>query len=548
MSRTIRIAILSFLILFITACGSSSKSSAQDMKDSTRETQSTDENTLVSKTNLTLNGDKNVTITMGDDFVDPGAVAIDSKDGNITSSIKVKSDLNSSKEGIYAIRYSITNSDGKISEIVRRVTVKKVDSPFGVTPIDSNIEFGLEPGVLYYADPRPEEHGKNRVIRVDYNNMSFEAIPVNGINPHSIDRAGLSDKFYVRTQNSNSFDVVNFKRDEVKTVDLNDHKPRAIGAYNKKYNIQLLSGKDMPVVDVINVSSDRVIETLGERSHYNKSEITSNAGSGSATGHALWFDEDHLGLIDRVNRVIKVYKVNKDMDGKLSFQETSSVYTGSALHALERDRDPKTKKDLFTFYAMGEGDLTKNYSPFVLELTFDPKSGVLSRSTDENGEDKIAWLSDSLEVVDNVKPTTHHGGVTPDGKYFIAPVLDGKVYIIDRSNMEVVKVIDAELGAAHVEFSASRNLALITNHFSNYLTIIDLNTLEKKKTLQIGFNQEFNPNEKHLFQPHFSYVSPDGKYYYTFATQDGEFLKIDLDTLEIVDRLFVDGAPEQAHS
>jgi len=66
--------------------------------------------------------------------------------------------------------------------------------------------------------------------------------------------------------------------------------------------------------------------------------------------------------------------------------------------------------------------------------------------------------------------------------------------------------------------------------------------------LRIGFHHQFDPNDKHLFQPHFSYVSPDGQYYYTFATQDGDFLKIDLDSLEIVDKIHVGGAPEQAHS
>ncbi len=75
-----------------------------------------------------------------------------------------------------------------------------------------------------------------------------------------------------------------------------------------------------------------------------------------------------------------------------------------------------------------------------------------------------------------------------------------------------------------------------------------MDTLTVKKEIQIGFNHEFNPNDIHLFQPHFSYVSPDGKYYYTFATQDGNFLKIDLDSLEIVDKMHVGGTPEQAHS
>jgi DNA-binding beta-propeller fold protein YncE len=175
-------------------------------------------------------------------------------------------------------------------------------------------------------------------------------------------------------------------------------------------------------------------------------------------------------------------------------------------------------------------------------LSFDPQSGKLSRT------ERVAWLSQSQDTIDNIKPTTHHAGISPDGKYLVVPVLDGKVYFIDRESMDVVKVLDAKLGAAHIEFSQSQNVAVITNHFSNELTIIDMSSLEIKKTLRIGFDHEFNPNEVHLFQPHFSYISPDGMYYYTFATQDGDFLKINLKTLEIEDTLHVGGAPEQAHS
>ncbi len=194
------------------------------------------------------------------------------EDGNITDRITVTFDLNLSQVGEYTVHYSVADNDNQEAQAMRTVKIQKVHNPKDKIPIDSNIELGLEPGVLYYADPRPQEHGLNRVLRIDCNNMTYRAIPVPGNNPHSIDRAGESDKFYVRTQNSYSFDVVNFTDDSVKTVDLGDHKPRAIGAYNKKYNIQLLSGKDMPIVDVIDVDSDRIIATLGDRNHYNKSQ------------------------------------------------------------------------------------------------------------------------------------------------------------------------------------------------------------------------------------------------------------------------------------
>lgn len=405
-------------------------------------------------------------------------------------------------------------------------------------PIDSNLQLGNEKDILYYVDPRPEEGGENRALRINTKTMTYTEMDVDGINPHSIDRAGNTDKFYIRTQNSYSFDVLNFVEDSISTVSLEDHKPRAIGATNLKYNVQLLSALDMPVVDVINTKDDSIITTVGERHTFDSSDIDSNGG-GAATGHAIWLTKRYFALLDRVNSEIKLYKVFKKR-GKIHTVLSDSLKLPSAVHAIEKIQSKKLKKsDKYTFYALGEGKLGK-VTPFVAKLKLNRKKGKL-RST-------IHYLSESSQAIEGVKPTTHHAGISPDTKYLIVPVYDGKIYIFNRKNMCIVRILDThQLGAGHVEFSDSRNLAIITNHFSDKLTFIDMKTLTVKKYLTIS-KHKFDPNNKHLLQPHFSNVSENGKYFHTFATQDGDFLKIDLDKLEIVDTLHTGGAPEQSHS
>jgi VCBS repeat-containing protein len=481
---------------------------------------------------ITINGEKNQLLVIGDEFVDLGAVATDKEDGNL--SIETTSDVNSSKAGEYTVIYSATDSEGASAKAVRKVKVVpayELNSKANI-PYDANLELGDEKGILYYVDPRPEENGLNRALRIDYINWTYEGITVNGINPHSLDRAGDSDKFYVRTQNSNSFDVVNFKEHTVKTVDMGEHKPRAIGATNLKYNLQLISVRNRQVVDVIDTKTDAIIASLGDETET----------PGITTGHALWFDEDHFGLIDRAKPQIVIYKV-VDNNGTFEFEETDRVETDTALHAIERVAHPITREDLVLFYGNGEGNIAKggDILPYMREYIFDPKTGKLNKG-------KKVDLTLSTASVHGRPPITHHTGITPDGKYIYAPVFDGNVYIIDRESMSVVKTLKASLGAAHVEFSKSLNLAIITNHWSNELTIIDLNTQEVKKRLTISDTQEFHEDEPHLLQPHFSYLSEDGKYFYTFATQDGDFLKINLETLEVEDKLHTGGAPEQAHS
>jgi len=406
-----------------------------------------------------------------------------------------------------------------------------------IIPIDSNVELGNENDILYYVDPRPEEGGENRALRIDTKQMVYQEIAVDGINPHSIDRAGNTDKFYIRTQNSFSFDVVNFKNDTVKTISLGDHKPRALGGYNNKYKIQLLSSLNMPIADVIDTRNDEIITTVGDRHNFNPNNIHSNGG-GAATGHSIWLTKRYFVLIDRVHAQLKLYKVFKRR-GRFYTVHIQTLTFPSAIHAIER---VNSQSGTLTFYALGEGDVGR-VSPFIAELKLQKQRGRHGKLSH-----KIRYLSESNNVHNGIKPTTHHAGVTPDKKYLIVPVYDGKIYVIKRQDLSIYKVIETgKLGAGHIEFSASRNLAIITNHYDKDITILDLRRLVVKKYLTIS-HHNFDPNSKHLLQPHFSHVDKNGKYFYTFATQDGNFLKIDLDRLEIVDTLHTGGTPEQAHS
>lgn len=417
------------------------------------------------------------------------------------------------------------------------------DNRSAVVPIDTNIDFNLEPGILYFADPRTEEGGLNRVIRLNYQAMDFTELAVAGINPHSIDRAGKTDNFYVRTQNSYSYDIINFKTSSVETVELEDtqrgvlpHKPRAIGGYNDKYKLQLLSGKDMPTVDVIDTTTGKVIVTVGDQN--NSYSLGTNAGE-DGTGHAFWLDVDHFANIDRVSHLLRVYNVSK-VNNTLQFQHTQDFDTVYPVHAVERIHDAKNLADSLTFYAMVDGKVDEGIAPSVLELTFDDLNKQIVK-----GREVV--FSQSIQTVNTIKPTTHHAALSADQNYLIVPILDGKVYIIDRHTMQIEKIVNAKLGAAHVNVSKSQNAIVITNHFDEHVTILDGTSFEVLKHIKIS-DESFDPNHKHLMQPHFSYIGPKGRYYYTFASHDGMFIKIDLRTLEVVEELFTDGAPEQSHS
>jgi len=103
---------------------------------------------------------------------------------------------------------------------------------------------------------------------------------------HSVDRAWETDKLYVRTQDSYSFDVIDWREKKyLKTVPL-WFKPRAAWAYNDKLNLQLVTWKDVPKIAIIDVKTDNVLRVVWKKLD---KKVTSQ-GWDSATGHAIWVD------------------------------------------------------------------------------------------------------------------------------------------------------------------------------------------------------------------------------------------------------------------
>lgn len=75
------------------------------------------------KPTITINGEKEITISAGSNYVDSGAKAMDNIDGDITSNIKVSGSVNAAAPGTYTITYSVSDKAGNKTEAKRVVTV-----------------------------------------------------------------------------------------------------------------------------------------------------------------------------------------------------------------------------------------------------------------------------------------------------------------------------------------------------------------------------------------------------------------------------------------
>jgi len=97
---------------------------------------------------ITLVGDNPVTLDVGTAYVEPGYIATDNYEGNITAKVVVSGTLNQDVLGIYTLKYNVKDSSGNPAEEKTR-TVSLVDTtPPMITLLGDN-PVTLEVGTVY---------------------------------------------------------------------------------------------------------------------------------------------------------------------------------------------------------------------------------------------------------------------------------------------------------------------------------------------------------------------------------------------------------------
>lgn len=87
--------------------------------------------------NLTINGEKEEKIYIGEKYSVPTCTAIDNYDGDITNNVKIQSNLNLKKAGTYEIVYSVSDSSGNEALDKVIVQVKQKKNPYIVVSISN---------------------------------------------------------------------------------------------------------------------------------------------------------------------------------------------------------------------------------------------------------------------------------------------------------------------------------------------------------------------------------------------------------------------------
>lgn len=110
---------------------------------------------------LTLKGKAKVTITEGSKWTDPGYLASDNVDGDLTEQVTVSGKVDHNKVGTYQLTYEVKDQYGNIATAERTVTVKAKPQPTPSNPGSNNQETvtGNQGKVIYLTfDDGPSKY------------------------------------------------------------------------------------------------------------------------------------------------------------------------------------------------------------------------------------------------------------------------------------------------------------------------------------------------------------------------------------------------------
>ena len=100
---------------------------------------------------ITLKGDAEITLKAGTPFTDPGATAIDNRDGDVTEKMTVEGGVDVYRAGEYTITYRAADSFGNESEAKRTVHITPIRQPDTVVPDGKVVYLTFDDGPSKYT-------------------------------------------------------------------------------------------------------------------------------------------------------------------------------------------------------------------------------------------------------------------------------------------------------------------------------------------------------------------------------------------------------------
>jgi len=107
-----------------------------------------------SEPSIKIVGDETIVLKLGEPYLEPGYFAVDSEDGDLTDEVTIIGEVDSSKAGIYSLKYKVFDTDRNRAEVYRNVIIESEKTDFDfklngkefvfITPNADYVEEGYE--------------------------------------------------------------------------------------------------------------------------------------------------------------------------------------------------------------------------------------------------------------------------------------------------------------------------------------------------------------------------------------------------------------------
>lgn len=191
---------------------------------------------------ITLNGEEKMTINKGEKFQDPGVKSVvDKEDGKLkTSSVTIKGEVDTSKNGTYKITYTALDGLKNKTTVTREVTV--------VSRLKNTVEEATEKKGYYTgSDPKNYIYFSGmlfRIIGLDGNNVKIVADKdIANVNYDGLEE--WLDYYYDHINKDAKKLIVKNKYCNINATDENVHSIIDCNQFTKKKNVYILSATDI---------------------------------------------------------------------------------------------------------------------------------------------------------------------------------------------------------------------------------------------------------------------------------------------------------------
>jgi len=358
----------------------------------------------------------------------------------------------------------------------------------------------------YYGD-----FSSDNVFVINLDKMKLEKNIKGGLGPYGLEPVG--HKYLVSlTRKDTSIDIIDIdKKEKVITIELG-YQPREVTT-NPSKTYTVVSGRDIAAHTLINTQNGKVVK------HFDRNKTKVNVtdfGGQNATGHPFFVNDNQYLILDRPSREIRLYHVAYGLQDILN--------TKTSMHHILRKGD-----DLFVAME-GSGTSSQFTSPGVMKIQI--KYGKIIY-------DKTAYIEN--ELVDSLG--IHHINFHYDARHIYTGSNNGKVYVIDTNTMRVVDKFESGYGGGHTDFSPKHKRAVITNHKSNFITLVDVSNPRNNKVLK--HTKVANFVKGPALQGHTQVIGDDENHFYGAATNDGKFFEVSMKTGNVTRTLNLGGELQQ---